>query len=127
MSKKPTKKKIRKIVTSWRCTILASYNNTIVTFTESNWNVLTWATAWSSGFKWARKSTPYAGQIAAQNASEKAKAFWVKEVMVYVKWIWPWREQSIRWIIASWIEIVWIIDVTPLAHNGCRQKWARRV
>jgi small subunit ribosomal protein S11 len=127
MSKKPTKKKIRKIVISWKCTILASYNNTIVTFTENNWNVLTWSTAWSSGFKWARKSTPYAGQIAAQNASEKAKAFWLKEVMVYVKWIWPWREQSIRWIIASWIEIVWIVDVTPLAHNGCRQKWVRRV
>jgi len=127
MAHKTTKKKVKKTVTTWRITIYASYNNTIVSFTEKNWNVIAWSTAWSSGFKWSRKSTPYAGQIAAQNAAEKAKAFWFEEWTIYVKWIWPWREQAIRWIISSWIDLIWIVDITPLAHNWCRQKGVRRV
>lgn len=127
MIKKNVKKKVKKTISSWKISIYASYNNTIVSFTEENWNVLAWATAWSSGFKGARKSTPYAWQIAAQKAAEKAKAFWFNKATVFIKGIWPWREQALRWLLTSWIEIKWVIDITPLAHNGCRLKWRRRV
>lgn len=127
MAVKTAKKKVKKTVASWNVNILASYNNTIVTFTDKKWNAIAWSTAWASGFKWARKSTPYAGQIAAQNASEKAKAYWFEEAMVYIKWIWPGREQAVRGLIIWWIDILWIVDRTPVAHNGCRQKWVRRV
>lgn len=127
MATKITKKRIKKTVVSWKISIHASYNNTIVTFAEDNWNVLAWATAWSSGFKWARKSTPYAGQVAAQKAADKAKLFWFNKAIVYINWIWPWREQALRGLLTSWIEIRWVIDRTPVAHNGCRTKRVRRV
>ncbi len=124
---KNTKKKVKKNIRSWRVYIYASYNNTIVTVTDKKWDVIAWSTAWASWFKWARQSTPYAWQVAAQNAMEKAKAFWFEEAMVYVKWIWPWREQAIRWLISWWLELNWVIDVTWIPHNGCRQKWVRRI
>ena len=127
MTKKITKKKQKRNITSWNISVYASYNNTIVTFAKDDWDVIAWATAWSSGFKWARKSTPYAGQIAAQKAAEKAKTYWFEEGTVYIRWVWPWREQAVRWLISSWIEIKWIIDRTPIPHNGCRARKRRRV
>lgn len=127
MIKNSIKKKVKKNVSSWKVSIYASYNNTIVSVTEDNWNVIAWATAWSSWFKWSRKSTPYAWQIAAQKAAEKAKSFWFNEAIVYIKWIWPWREQALRWLLTSWIWIKWVIDKTPIPHNWCRMKWRRRV
>lgn len=126
-TQKSTKKKLKRTVTSWRVNIYASYNNTIVTFAESNWNTIAWATSWSSGFKWARKATPYAWQVAAQKAAEKAASFWFNEAIVYINGIWPWREQAVRWLISSWINVRWIIDTTPIAHNWCRVRKARRV
>ncbi len=126
-TQKPIKKKVKKNVTSWKISIYASYNNTIVTIAENNWNVISWATAWSSWFKWARKATPYAWQVAAQKAAEKATAIGFKEWRVYINWIWPWREQAVRWLIASWININWIIDMTPVPHNWCRKARVRKV
>ena len=126
-TKNPSKKRVKRSITSWKVHIKASYNNTIVTFSEDNWNVFAWSTAWSSWFKGARKSTPYAWQVAAEKAAEKAKAYWLNEVIAYIKGIWPWREQAVRWLLSSWIEIRWIVDITPIPHNGCRQKKARRV
>jgi len=106
--------------------ISASYNNTIITLTEPNGDVISWATAGSSGFKGTRKSTPYAAQIAAEKAVEKAKIFGLQKVHVSVKGVGSGREQSIRGLVASGLDIISINDMTPMAHNGCRKKKARR-
>lgn len=127
MTVSTTKKKVKKSIAKWQVHIHASYNNTIVTIAENNWNTLAWATAGSCWFKGSRKATPYAWQVAAEKAIEKVKGFWFTEATVYIKWVWPWREQAVRGLISSWIEIVWLIDVTPVAHNGTRKRWVRKV
>ena len=107
---------------------MASFNNTIVSITDEKWNVLTWQSGWSSGFKWARESTPYAAQITAEKAIEKAKALHsLESVDVFVKWIGIGREQAIRWLISGGVELVAIYDITPVPHNGCRKKKVRRM
>ncbi|MCD5382770.1 30S ribosomal protein S11 [Candidatus Gracilibacteria bacterium] len=127
MGIKNTKKRVKKNIRSGRVYIYASYNNTIVTITDKKGDVITWSTAGASGFKGARQSTPYAGQVAAQNAMEKAKAFGFEDAMVYVKGIGPGREQAIRGLILGGLELNGIIDVTGIPHNGCRQKGVRRI
>lgn len=107
--------------------VQASYNNTIVTITEPNGDVIAWSSSGSSGFKGARKSTPYAAQISAENAAEKAKMFGLEKVQVFVKGVGSGREQSIRGLVAKGIDIISITDVTPSPHNGCRKKKGRRV
>jgi small subunit ribosomal protein S11 len=107
--------------------IQASYNNTIVTITEPTGDTIAWSSAGSSGFKGSRKATPYAAQVAAENAVEKAKAAGIEKVAVYVKGVGPGREQAIRGLNASGLQIMAITDVTPVPHNGCRQKKQRRV
>jgi len=107
--------------------IQASYNNTVVTLTESNGNVIAWSSAGSSGFKGARKATPYAAQISAENAAEKAAPYGLERVHVHVKGVGTGREQAIRGLVAAGINIVSINDVTPVPHNGCRKKKQRRV
>jgi len=107
--------------------VRASYNNTIVTLTEPNGDVIAWGSAGASGFKGARKATPYAAQIAAENAAEKAKAYGLKKVHVYVKGVGSGREQAIRGLVSSGIDLISINDVTPIPHNGCRKKKQRRV
>lgn len=124
--KKP--KRTKKVIEVGQAHILASFNNTHVSITDMEGNVLTWSTGWASGFKWAREATPYAAQVTAQDAVEKAVALHgLKEVDVYLKWIGVWREQAIRGLIAGWVDLRAIFDITPVPHNGCRKKKVRRM
>ena len=123
---KPTvkkSKKTRQIIPHGQAHIMASFNNTIVSITDEKWNVLTWASGWSAGFKWARESTPYAAQVTAEQAVERAKTLHsIESVDVYLKWIGIWREQAIRGIISAWVDLKSIYDITPVPHWGCRKK-----
>jgi len=121
------KKAKRRVSPECRIYVAATYNNTIVTITEPNGDVIAWSSSGSSGFKGTRKSTPYAAQVAAENAIEKAKHAGIEKAHVYVKGVGAGREQSIRGINASGIQILSIHDTTPIPHNGCRMKKARRV
>lgn len=128
MADKKTKKKGKKrVCPECHCYIQATYNNTIITITEPTGDVISWATAGSSGFKGARKSTPYAAQVAAEKAVEKGKLSGIEKVHVFVKGVGSGREQAVRGLNASGLQILSIHDTTPIPHNGCRQKKARRV
>jgi small subunit ribosomal protein S11 len=107
--------------------IQATFNNTIVTITDGTGNVVTWASAGSVGFKGSRKSTPFAAQMAAENAAQKAIGQGMKEVRVFVKGPGAGREAAIRSLQAAGLEITAIKDVTPIPHNGCRPRKRRRV
>ena len=107
--------------------IQASYNNTIVTITEPNGNVVCWASSGSCGFKGTRKATPYAASVAAENALNKAKALGVERVHVTVKGVGSGRDQALRAISATGVSIESISDRTAIPHNGCRPRKARRV
>jgi small subunit ribosomal protein S11 len=108
--------------------IHASFNNTIVTITDPQGNTLCWASSGSSGFKGSRKSTPFAAQLAAQNAARAARDdFNLREVEVFVKGPGPGRESSIRSLQAAGLIVRAITDITPLPHNGCRPPKKRRV
>jgi len=121
-------KKTRRIVQVWQAHIMASFNNTIVSITDEKWNVLTWASWWTAWFKWAREATPYAAQVAVEQAAQKAKTLHNLEVVdVYIKGIWVGREQAIRWLISAWLDLRAIFDVTPIPHNWCRKKKPRRL
>jgi small subunit ribosomal protein S11 len=106
--------------------IQASYNNTIVTLTDPEGNMIAWSSAGASGFKGSRKSTPYAAQVSAENAAEKSKVYGLEKVHVYVKGVGSGREQAIRGLVSSGINLISINDLTPTPHNGCRQKKPRR-
>ena len=120
-------RKARKQVPDGVAHIHASFNNTIVSISDRQGNVLTWATAGGCGFRGSRKSTPYAAQIAAERAGEAAKEFGVKTLEVMVKGPGPGRESSIRALNAAGFKITNITDVTPIPHNGCRPPKKRRV
>ena len=107
--------------------IHASFNNTIVTITDTAGNVLSWSSAGNKGFKGSRKSTPFASQLAAETAAKKAMEHGMRQVEVYVKGPGTGRESAIRSIQAAGLEIVAIKDVTPIPHNGCRPPKRRRV
>jgi len=107
--------------------IKATFNNTTVTITDTKGDTLCWASSGTSGFKGSRKSTPFAGQMAAQQAAEKAVKFGVKEVDVKVKGPGSGRESAITALQSAGLTIKSIEDVTPLPHNGCRPKKRRRV
>lgn len=107
--------------------ILATFNNTVVTITDRSGNAICWATSGGSGFHGSRKSTPYAAQIAAQNAARKALELGLKEVEVFVKGPGQGRESAIRSLQQAGLTITAIKDVTPIAHNGCRPPKRRRV
>lgn len=117
----------RKNVPYARAYIQATFNNTIITFTDQQGNTVTWASAGSSGFKGSRKSTPYAAQIAAQNAAKQALDHGVREVDVLVKGPGPGREAAIRSLQGIGLVVKSITDVTPIPHNGCRPRKKRRV
>jgi small subunit ribosomal protein S11 len=125
--KKRGAKKEKKHVTSGIAHIQATFNNTIVTITDHNGNVLTWASAGSLGFKGSRKGTPYAAQVAAEAAAKKAMELGVRQVDVHVKGPGAGRESAIRALQAAGLDIVLIKDVTPVPHNGCRPPKRRRV
>jgi small subunit ribosomal protein S11 len=120
-------KKDKKNVPYGRAYIYATFNNTIVSITDQQGNVLSWASAGTSGFKGSRKSTPYAAQLAAQNAARTAQEHGVREVDVYVKGPGPGREAAIRSLQAADMKVRAITDRTPIPHNGCRPPKKRRV
>jgi small subunit ribosomal protein S11 len=124
---KSKRRRTRRNVTVGVAHIKATFNNTTVTITDTKGDTLCWSSAGTSGFKGSRKSTPFAGQLAAQQAAEKAMKFGVKEVDVKVKGPGSGRESAITALQAAGLTIKSIEDVTPLPHNGCRPKKRRRV
>jgi small subunit ribosomal protein S11 len=124
---KSKRRKIRRNVSAGIAHIRATFNNTAVTVTDVKGNTLCWSSAGTTGFKGSRKSTPFAGQCAAQQAAEKAAKFGVKELEVRVKGPGSGRESAITALQAAGMKIKLIEDVTPLPHNGCRPPKKRRV
>lgn len=124
---KTKKKGKRKSIPEAYVYIKAGYNNTIVSFAEPNGNIICWTSAGACGFKGTRKSTPYAGQIAAETASQKAKLLGVERVHIFIKGAGPGREQCLRGINNAELNIESITDSTATPHNGCRAKRPRRV
>ncbi len=122
-----TTKKIAKNIPYGQAHIFATFNNTIISMTDQSGNVVSWASAGTSGFKGSRKSTPYAARVAAQSSSEVAQGQGMQEVDVFVKGPGPGREAAIRAIQASGLKVRSITDVTPVAHNGVRSPKKRRV
>lgn len=121
------KRKVRRNVSRGIAHIKATFNNTTVTITDPNGDVLCWATAGTSGFKGSRKSTPFAAQRAAEIAAERAAKFGIKEIEVRVKGPGSGRESAITGLQSSGLQVRLIEDVTPLPHNGCRPRKRRRV
>jgi len=117
----------KKSVPRGQAHIQSTFNNTIVTLTDPNGNVLAWSSAGSSAFKGSRKSTPYAAQITAENAAKKAMEHGLREVSVFVKGPGSGREAAIRSLQAAGLVVTSITDVTPIPHNGCRPPKRRRV
>ena len=125
--KRATKKREKKNVPLGVAHIQASFNNTIITFTDTRGNTVSWASAGQSGFKGSRKSTPFAAQTAAETAAKAAMEHGLKTVEVYVKGPGAGREAAIRALQAVGLEVTLIKDVTPVPHNGCRPPKRRRV
>ncbi len=121
------KGKAKKNIANGVAHIHASFNNTIVTITDTAGNVIAWSSSGNQGFKGSRKSTPFASQLAGQAAARKAMEHGMKQVEVYVKGPGAGRESAIRSIQSAGIDIVAIKDVTPIPHNGCRPPKRRRV
>ena len=124
---KSKRRKVRRNVTVGIAHIKATFNNTSVTITDTKGETLCWASAGTCGFKGSRKSTPFAGQMAAQQCAEKAAKFGVRELDVRVKGPGSGRESAITALQAAGMTIKSIEDVTPLPHNGCRPPKKRRV
>ena len=121
------KKREKKSIYEGRVVIQATFNNTIVTISDMNGAVVSWSSAGSLGFRGAKKSTPYAAQTTAETAAQKAKAFGLEEVHVYVKGPGVGRESAIRALGNLGIRVRSIEDITPIPHNGCRPRKSRRV
>lgn len=126
-ARKTRKKRDRKNVERGQAHIQATFNNTIVTLTDTDGNALAWSSAGSLGFKGSRKSTPYAAQMAAEAAAKNGMEHGLRTVSVFVKGPGSGREAAIRALQASGLEITSIADVTPIPHNGCRPPKRRRV
>jgi len=122
-----TRKKVKKSVVDGVAHIHASFNNTIVTLSDRQGNVLSWATAGGSGFRGSRKSTPFAAQVAAERAGNAAAEYGLKNLDVMVKGPGPGRESAVRALNGVGFKITNIVDATPIPHNGCRPPKKRRV
>jgi len=125
--KKTGKKKVKKNISHGVCNIQASFNNTIVTFTDLQGNALAWASAGQLGFRGSKKSTPFAAQVASQEAANRAKEHGVSSVEVRVKGPGAGRENAVRALMSAGIKIVSVSDMSPIPHNGCRAPKRRRV
>lgn len=125
--RKGRKKKKEKVSAEGQAHIKATFNNTIITLTDSYGNVVSWASAGRMGFKGARKNTPFAAQMAAQNAAKEAMDLGLRKISVEVKGPGSGREAAIRSLQAAGLEVIAIKDVTPIPHNGCRPPKRRRV
>ncbi|HOI44945.1 MAG TPA: 30S ribosomal protein S11 [Candidatus Aminicenantes bacterium] len=124
---KTKKKKVRKEIGFGVAHIQSTFNNTIITIADHMGNTVVWASSGTSGFKGARKGTPFAAQLAAKDAATKAREFGVKYVDVRIKGPGAGRESSIRAMQSAGLEIKSIKDITPIPHNGCRVRRRRRV
>ncbi|MGH2768477.1 MAG: 30S ribosomal protein S11 [Actinomycetota bacterium] len=124
---KKQRRKEKKNIVHGQAHIKSTFNNTLVTITDLEGNALAWASAGNVGFKGSRKSTPFAAQLAAEAASRRAQEHGVKKVDVFVRGPGAGRETAIRSLQASGLEILGIMDVTPVPHNGCRPRKRRRV
>lgn len=127
MAKPKTKKKVKKNVQSGIAHIQSTFNNTIVTITDVSGNVVAWSSAGVRGFKGSRKSTPFAAQLAAEDAAKKAQEHGMRTIAVYVNGPGSGRESALRALQAAGFKISLIRDVTPIPHNGCRPPKRRRV
>ncbi len=127
--KKRTKarRRERKSIPAGRAYIQSTFNNTIVTLTDPQGNVIAWGSSGTAGFKGSRKGTPYAAQLAARDAARKAMEHGLRQVEIYVRGPGSGREAAIRSLQSSGLYITGITDVTPIPHNGCRPRKRRRV
>ena len=123
---KKSSKKVRKSVPEANVYVTASYNNTLMSLTDPEGNVLAQSSAGASGFKGSRKSTPYAATVTAEKLIEKVAPYGVEKVKVFIKGVGTGREQAVRGLQAAGLELMAIFDTTPKPHNGCRKKKARR-
>jgi small subunit ribosomal protein S11 len=124
--KRKKKKSIRQIMHG-RAYIQATYNNTIITLTDLNGNVLAWSSAGQNGFKGPKKATPYAASIIVKSAVDKVQPYGLKNVNVFVKGVGSGREAAVRALNTFGLNVLSIKDITPIPHNGCRQRKRRRV
>ncbi len=127
MAKPKTKKKVKKNIVSGVAHVNSTFNNTLILISDAQGNAVSWSSAGSLGFKGSRKSTPYAAQMAAEDAGIKAKEHGMKELDVRVKGPGSGRESALRGLAAAGFSIKKINDITPIPHNGCRPKKKRRV
>jgi small subunit ribosomal protein S11 len=125
--KRIRKRRERKSIPAGRAYIQSSFNNTIVTLTDPQGNVIAWGSSGSAGFKGSRKGTPYAAQLAARDAARKGMEHGLRQVEVFVRGPGSGREAAIRSLQGSGLAITSIRDVTPIPHNGCRPRKRRRV
>ncbi|NLF41114.1 MAG: 30S ribosomal protein S11 [Bacteroidales bacterium] len=126
-AKTPAKKRVVKVESTGQAHIFASFNNIIVSLTNNAGQVISWSSAGKMGFRGSKKNTPYAGQMAAADCSKVAFDLGLRKVKVFVKGPGSGRESAIRTIHGAGIEVMEIVDVTPLPHNGCRPPKRRRV
>ena len=122
-----SRRRVRKNVTYGQAHIKTSFNNTIVTLTDTEGNVIAWESAGSAGFKGSRKSTPFAAQVTADSAAKKGREHGLERVEVFAKGAGSGRETAIRSLQAAGLEVTTVKDVTPQAHNGTRPRKRRRV
>ena len=127
MAGKKTKKKTKKNVPSGRCYINAGFGNTFVTFTDPSGNTLCWSSSGLLGFKGSRKGTPFVAQTVAEDASRKAREHGVKSVEVFLNGPGSGRETAVRALVRNGLRVIFLQDITPLPHNGCRPPKKRRV
>jgi small subunit ribosomal protein S11 len=121
------RRKVRKSIAVGNAYIKTSFNNTLVTLTDKEGNVIAWASAGSAGFKGSRKSTPFAAQVTAERAARAGMEHGLQKVDCYVKGPGSGRETAIRSLQATGLDVTSVKDVTPIPHNGCRPKKRRRV
>ena len=126
-TEKSSKKRVVKVDTIGKAYVNASFNNLIITLTNNGGQVISWSSAGKMGFKGSKKNTPYAAQMAAQDASKVAYDLGLRKVKVYIKGPGAGRESAIRTLHTAGIEVMEIVDITPLPHNGCRPPKRRRV
>ncbi|MFC2064535.1 30S ribosomal protein S11 [Chloroflexota bacterium] len=126
-SRRGGSKKVKRTLSVGQVHISATFNNTIITITDTEGNTLTWGSGGSVGFKGSRKSTPFAGRLATEQAVKAAQSMGIQEVDLFVKGPGPGRESAIRAVQAMGIKVRSIADLTPVPHNGCRPPKKRRV
>lgn len=121
------KKKVKRNIPVGVVHVQATFNNTVITFTDTNGDVVCWATSGGKGFKGSRKSTPFAAQVAAEDAAKRAMDAGMRTVSILVKGPGSGRESAVRAITGAGLKVAMIKDVTPVPHNGCRSPKRRRV